>query len=142
MSNETTSTQSQKWYWWAGRDEEWLTIGPCSTREAAIAEALSDIGEGEGSFVVMEGIMPDISLSASRVIDNAYEDWGNSNLFSTEHDAPEPCGTKEEQAAAEADLQALLDGWVTKWRHTLPTPNMFAATRNQETVPNDEETTA
>jgi hypothetical protein len=125
------------WSWWAGRDEEWLTIGPCNTRDDAIAEGLSDIGEGEGDFVILEGIMHDIRLDASSIIDNAYDHWADdSDLFSTEHDAPEPKGSKEDQKAAEDDLQSLLDAWVAKWRHTLPTPNMFASTRNQETIRN------
>ncbi|MDQ7775288.1 MAG: hypothetical protein Q4615_04895 [Paracoccus aminovorans] len=30
------------WEWWAGQNEEYFTIGPCATREEAIAEAVSD----------------------------------------------------------------------------------------------------
>lgn len=126
-----------QWFWWAGRNEEWLNVGPERTREDVIAAAISDIGEGEGDFIVLEGVMHEISLSASTVIDNAYEHWGDdSDLFSMEQDPPEPQGSKEDEAAAEAEMQAFLDAWVAKWRHTLPTPNMFAATRNQETVRN------
>lgn len=126
-----------KWSWWAGADEEYLTIGPCATKEEAIEEALSDIGEGEGDFIVLEAVIQEISLSASAILDNAYEHWSDcSDLFSMEHDAPEPRGSKEDQKAAETELQALLDAWVAKWRHTLPEPTVFAASRNQETIPN------
>jgi hypothetical protein len=126
-----------KWHWWAGRDEEWLTVGPCNAREDAIAEAVCEFGEGEGDFVILEGVMHEISLSASSIIDDAYNRWADdSDLFSSESDAPEPCGSKEEQKAAESELQALLDAWVAKWRHTLPTPDMFASTRSLETIRN------
>lgn len=128
--------EAPRWFWWAGRDEEWMNIGPELTRDDVVSQAMGDIGEGEGDFVILEGIMHDINLSASWLLDRAYDDWADGDLFSSEHDAPEPQGSKEDQQAAEAELQALLDGWVTKWRHTLPTPNMFAATRNQETIRN------
>lgn len=134
------STNTAKWHWWAGRDEEWLTIGPCNTREDAIAEGLCGFGEGEGDFVVLEGVMHEIGLSATSVLDGAYDNWADSDLFWTEHDAPEPQGSKEDQQSAQAELQTLLDGWVAKWRHTLPTPNMFAATRNCETIRNTVDT--
>lgn len=125
------------WSWWAGRDEEWMTVGPEATREDAIAQAIDDIGEGEGDFTVMEARMHAIYFDAASIIDNAYEGWAdNCDLFSSEHDAPEPQGTKEEQMVAEDELQALLDAWVDKHRHTFPTPNMFAATRNQEWISN------
>jgi hypothetical protein len=125
------------WAWWAGRDEEWMTVGPVSTRENAIAQARDDIGEGEGDFTIMEACMHAISLDAASILDNAYNDWAdNGDLFSSEHNAPEPQGTKEEQKAAEIELQVLLDAWVDKHRHTFPTPNMFAATRNQEWISN------
>ena len=126
-----------EWKWWAGRNEEWMTVGPCDTREEAISEAIDDIGEGEGDFIVIEAIMHEISISASDVIDRCYDVWADGDMFSHEHDGPEPQGSKQDQKAAEADLQAALDAWVSKWRHTLPTPNMFAAQRNEETIPND-----
>lgn len=137
--DNATACAAPKWGWWAGRNEEWMTVGPCRTREEAIAEAIADIGEGEGDFIVLEAVMHEISISAHSVLDRCYDDWANGDMFSYEHDAPEPQGSKEEQKAAEADLQAALDAWVAKWRHTLPTPNMFAAQRNDQTIPNDAE---
>lgn len=125
------------WAWWAGRDDEWMTIGPCATRDDAVSEAIDDIGEGEGDFIVMEAVMHDIHLSASCILDRQYDEWAdNGDLFSTENGAPEPQGTPDQRKEAETELQALLDGWVAKFRHTFPTPNMFAATRNQETIRN------
>lgn len=127
---------SGEWQWWAGRDEEGFSVGPYNTREDVIAEAISYFGEGEGDFVITEAVMHEISLTASSVLDNIYDNWADSDLFSAEHDAPEPQGSKEDQKAAGADLQAALDAWVAKWRHTLPTPNMFACSRNEETIRN------
>lgn len=125
------------WAWWAGRDEEWLQCGPYPTRDDAVAEGMNYVGEGERDFVVLEGVMHQIRLSADTIINDAYEHWSDSSdLFSPEFDAPEPCGSKEDQKAAEDELQAFLDAWVDKWRHTFPTPNMFAATRNLETIRN------
>jgi hypothetical protein len=120
------------WAWWAGRDEEWMQVGPCATREDAIHEGLDYFDD---DFVVLEAKKAEIGLSATIMLDHAYECWADDDcLFSSEFDPPEPRGSVEDQRAAEAELQALLDNWVDKWRHTLPTPNMFAATRNLETV--------
>lgn len=125
------------WAWWAGRDEEWLTVGPCATRDDAVAEAISDIGEGEGDFVVMEAVLHAISFDAASIIDAAYERWSDDgDLFSLDHDGPEPQGSAEDQKAAETELQTFLDGWTDRWRRTFPTPNMFAASRNCETIRN------
>lgn len=129
-------TVTAGWAWWAGRNEEWMTVGPEPTRDDAIAQGMDDVGEGEGDFIVLEAVMHEISLSASSVLENAYENWCDGDMFSHEYDSPEPQGTKEDQQAGETELQALLNGWVAKWRHILPTPNMFAATRNQETIRN------
>lgn len=135
MTKETVG--GAQWRWWAGQNEEWLTIGPEVTREDVIATAISDIGEGEGDFVVLEGVMHEIHLSAKCYLDRMFEEWADDgDLFSTDQDAPEPQGSKEDQTAAEEDLQSALDAWVAKWRHTLPTPNMFAATRNMEVIRN------
>lgn len=30
------------WEWWAGKDEEYYTVGPCASREQAIQEAIDD----------------------------------------------------------------------------------------------------
>lgn len=136
--NDAATCYRNKWAWWAGRHDEWMTVGPCETREEAIAEALDDIGEGEGDFIIIEAIMHEISISADSVIDRCYEEWADGGMFSQEHDGLEPQGSKEDQKAAEVDLQAALDAWVAKWRHTLPTPNMFAAQRNNETILNDD----
>lgn len=126
------------WAWWAGKDEEWMTVGPCPTREDAISEFIDDIGEGEGDGIVIEAVMSTLSLDAASILDNAYEHWSDcGDLFSHEYgDAPEPQGSKEDQKAAEVELQALLDTWFDKWRHTFPTPNMFASTRNREVISN------
>lgn len=130
-------TDKTEWAWWGGRTSEWLTIGPCNTREDAIAEGVREFGEGDGDFVILEGVMHSISLSANQVLEDAYEHWGDdSDLFSSESDYPEPQGSKEDQKAAEDELQALLDTWLDKWRHTFPKPNMFAASRNEETIRN------
>lgn len=125
------------WAWWAGRDEEWLTIGPCQTRDDAIAEAINDFGEGEGDFVVMEAVMQTLRLRADSFLERLYEEWADcGDFFSLEHDSPEPQGSKEDQKTSEDELQALLDAWFAKWEHTFPKPNMFASTRNVETVRN------
>lgn len=36
----TDTPDTNGWAWWAGRDEEYQTVGPCSTREEAIEAAI------------------------------------------------------------------------------------------------------
>lgn len=132
-----TKLDTTDWQWWAGRDEEYLTVGPHATRDDAIAEALCDIGVGEGCFHVMEGRMHILTMSADGMLDRFIDGiCDDSDLYSTEHDAPEWQATPDQQKQATAEMQAFMDVWMDQWRHTFTAPNMFADTRNREVIAN------
>lgn len=131
------SDSKTKWAWWAGRHEEWLQVGPEQTRDDAIIGGREYVGEGEGDFIIMEAVMAELRLDAHGTLETWLDQWADdSDLFSSENEAPELGGTADEQKAATADLQAALDAWQARWAKILPTPNMFAATRNQEWISN------
>lgn len=115
------------WLWWSGSDDEWFNNGPFKTREAAI-EAL----EHERGYVI-EAMQQGIRLSAPRLIEEQYFEAGD--LFDGDRTEPDRVGGADVIAAADDELQALLDDWVQRWSHTFVEPSMFAASRNQEFVP-------
>jgi hypothetical protein len=97
------SETERHWSWWAGYDEERYTVGPCTTREEAIAEAISSciFSEIEPKnpgdpwtirFYVIEATqwqISDIKIDANTVLENlsehVYEEMldpeGDGNLF-------------------------------------------------------------
>lgn len=129
----------EKWSWWAGRSSEWMDLGNHNTREDAIAEGIASIGEGEGDFVILEAtplVAP--PLNADTIIDAYFENLGdNSDYYSGESDYPEWTLAKDQQKVAEAELQTFLTEWSEKWLiGNMPSPDIFRATRNQETIRN------
>ena len=126
-----------EWRWWAGRDEEYLTVGPCATREEAIAAATDDIGAGEGDFTILEATLPILAMDAGSTIGTFVETIGDDMyLYSSEHEYPSWDATKEQMAEATAEMQAFFDQWMDKWRSTFTSPNVFASTRNREVIEN------
>jgi hypothetical protein len=115
------------WQWFSGANDEWYSNGPFDTRDEAI-EAL----EGEGGFII-EAQKQRVRFTASGLIDDQYYDA--DDLFSYDHgDEHDRIGGADLIAAADAELQALLDAWTARWQHTFAAPTIFAATRNAEQV--------
>lgn len=119
----------QQWAWWSGSDDEFYTNGPFSTKEEAVAEL-----DGHGGYVV-EAVRGRVEFSATRLIDQQYFD--DDDYFSGEHGEPDRVGDGELIAQADAELQAALDAWLVKWRRTFVVPEMFANSRNHESIPVD-----
>lgn len=63
--------EERGWQWWAGKSEEWMTVGPCASREQAIEEARQqrigeqndDAGNLSLRFVVMEARQDPLRLA-------------------------------------------------------------------------------
>jgi hypothetical protein len=119
------------WAWYAGIDEEFYPHGPHATRDDAIADAQQD--EPEGPIFVIEARTRQMRFDAEDVITQLLD--GSEDLFDYDHAQPDRVGSKEQIETGGAELQALLDGWFGKWRHTFTDPNLFAAQRNAEVIP-------
>lgn len=117
------------WRWWSGSNDEWYTNGPFGSREDAV-KAL----DGAGGFVI-EAIKRPVQFSACNLIESQY--FEDENYFSGEAGEPDRNGGTDIVLAADAELQALLDAWADRWRHTFEEPEMFAATRNGEAISAD-----
>lgn len=119
------------WNWYAGRDEETFSVGPCADREEAIQQG-KDYFDEDGFFIVEATKAVWAPPVADRIITDMLEN--SDDLFS--EDYPELTGTVEQQMLAESELQRLLDEWMDKYRDIIfPTPWAFAASRNAEYIP-------
>ncbi|RWR30507.1 hypothetical protein D2T29_12615 [Sinirhodobacter populi] len=145
-----TQDDEAGWQWWAGRTEDgMMTIGPCATREDAIAEAIAD-GFGEwldesqdppawkNTFVVIEGRQDPLMLAdwidVERLLEFADAELANSNRVSSEFDYGPWFDAAPEQ---EVDLWKCIMTACDEWqkRHGLVfTCRKFSASRNAETV--------
>lgn len=119
------------WQWWAGRDEEYFTSGPFTSRDWAIAQGQNDFCDDD-TFLICEAQSHDLNLSAERLLDDQY--FEDSEMFDYDNAEPEWRCPPEARKVASAALQAALDQWVAEFGHCLNTPNMFANVRNHETV--------
>lgn len=124
------------WQWWASRDEENYTIGPCGTREEALVEGRDSFGDdGEGFYIVeavqsgVDRLMPD----AQRIIETALENAADDGQFGEDGDF-DLRGPAEQGRAAYAELDSALTGWFGKWKHLFPVPWAFARSRNGEFI--------
>jgi hypothetical protein len=121
------------WQWYAGRDEETFTVGPCSTRDDIIAEAQCDFcGEGFHIVEATKGTMQRWLPSGSEIVEQMFERSSDDGAFG--EDYGEPTGAAEEQAAADADLDAVLLSWYGRHKDIFPVPWEFAASRNAEWI--------
>lgn len=111
------------WKWYSGPNDEHYTNGPFDTREEAVAALEGDAGH------VIEAMKHDVHFTVERLIENQYDE--NDDLF--DYDNAEP-GRIGDWKTADAELQALLDGWVDKHRDTFVEPNMFVSTRNDAVI--------
>ncbi|GEM_PF-4568342 len=113
--------------WWASRNGEFYTVGPLETRAQALDEGASEF-EGDAFYIVEAGLH-EIKFSAAAIIDDQYFD--DSDLW-YDSDGADRCAGSE---VADAELQQLLDGWLTKHIGTFRTPTAFAWSRNEELIP-------
>ena len=121
------------WKWYAGRDEERYVVGPLDCREDAIADGTDNFNEEDGFHIIEATKQVFPPPSANRIIEDMFENA--DDLFCIEDEYPEQCGTKEQQDAAEAELQVMLNDWMGKWREQIfPTPWVFGKTRNAEYI--------
>lgn len=114
--------------WWAGTNDEWFTIGPLPSREGVIAEARHQL-PGE-SFHICRAALQQVSFSAERMIEDQY--FEQEDLFSYEDgNDPDRVG---DHAAADAELQAFLDDWTERYRHTFVRPTLFAWVADRDRI--------
>lgn len=120
--------KTQRAGWWASENAEFYTVGPCDTREQAIAEGAEDF-EG-GSFYIVEAGVHVLRFRADLLIEDQY--FEKDGLFADEGGRADRRGDSK---AADEELQQLLDGWLAKHAATFVRPNAFAWSRNEEFIP-------
>lgn len=126
-----TASKGDGWGWWAGSTEEFMNHGgPERTREDAIAVG-RDAADGEG-FHIVEARLAEYKFSAERVIEDMLE-----NAETVYEDYAEIVAPADEAAAATAELQSLLDGWVARHPSMFTPATSFRATRNLEFIEGD-----
>lgn len=150
-SGEDAQAQSWEasWQWWAGRDEEWLTVGPCPTRQCAIDEMVADgcaecLDESQdppvwvNTFTVVEARQDPLRIAdwidADSILERAEENLADSDRVGCENDdGPWFEVSKEQESDLEARLRRACDEWQAA--HGLRFESMtFSHTRNQEVV--------
>jgi hypothetical protein len=119
--------------WWASENEEWYSVGPCATREEAIAEARSRYGADVRLYVV-EGAPQALQPPTAEEVILAYLEGSAQDGFDAEHRECDREGGTDQVKAADEELQELLNGWHSRWRHTFSTPNLFAQIRSEEVI--------
>lgn len=139
-----------KWQWFAGAScEEYMTIGPCETREQVIAEAIQD-GFGEyldetvnppkwmNRFHICEARNDPLRLAdwigTELLLERAEESISDSDRASCEYDDGPYFEVTPEQ---ESDLTRRIAQACDEWQaaHGLVfTCNTFSAVRNDEDI--------
>ncbi|NZD50518.1 hypothetical protein [Rhizobium leguminosarum] len=130
-----------KWQWWAGSNEEWMTVGPCDTREQVIAEATDDrIGEDlvDGKWIlafhIVEARQDPLRVAdwigADRLLEYAEDNIADSDRVGAENDdGPWFPATDDQEADLIARVKAACDDWQTA--HGLKFKSFtFSHTRN------------
>lgn len=138
-----------EWGWWAGTNEEWMTVGPCATREHAIDEMVQD-GSGEfldnsqdppvwkNSIYVCEARQDPLRLAdwigADWILERADESLADSDRVSCEHDdGPWFEATPEQEEDLKERLKRACDEWQEA--HGLSfTSQTFSHSRNAESL--------
>jgi hypothetical protein len=142
MRSATTFPEA-RWQWWAGDDEEHLTIGPHKTRADAIKEAIDqqvyielepndDEPEWRVSLYVCQGVCPtvlDMVIYGDRFLedlDTRYEDWSYEEALFINV-------TRDEEEDLGRVLTEALHAWAV--RHGISFPNWsFQESRHEQTV--------
>jgi len=137
---------STGWTWWAGDNEEWLSIGPEATRDDAVDEAVGQCvgefrdeagGKWKLGIHVVEARQDKLRLAdwigADRLIERVEED-----IFENDVAAEDYCGeyvncTKEQEADLVARVKGVCDAWQDECGIVIQM-RTFTATRNAEYV--------
>jgi hypothetical protein len=135
-----------KWQWWAGSHEEWMTVGPCDTKEQVIQEATQDgIGEWKDdnekwfqSFHIVEARQDPLKLSEwiglDYILERADESLADSDRVSCENDdGPWFECTKDQEADLISRIRAACDNWQADHALVFTCPT-FSHSRNHEDV--------
>ena len=141
---------TSEWQWWAGSSaEDYMTIGPCATRQQAIEEAVND-GFGEwldeskdppawkNTFHVCECRQDPLRLAdwidADWILERAEESLADSDRVSCEFDdGPWFECTPEQEDDLKSALRKACDDWQV--RHNLQFhSNTFSHSRNHEDI--------
>ncbi len=109
------------WEWWAGLNEEFLTLGPFKSKAIAINEGIVEF-ESE-PFHVLQAVRGEFRLDASALIEVQY--YEADDLFDHDYSEPARRGSVAECDDADAALQAALDEWVANHGHTFAQPTLF-----------------
>ncbi len=130
---DVTTADGWEWYW--SLDEENYK-GPEATRENAIEMGRED---ADGApFFIMEACKGNLTgPSADTIIGNWIENELDNGTWGDDGDG-DMLGTPEEQKAATAELDALLDAWWAKHANLFPGPWVFNGTRNAEMIPGED----
>lgn len=133
------------WGWYAGANEEWCTIGPCSSRDEVIAEATDEVlGEFQDGdtwklgFHICEANKPPLRLAdwigADDLLGQAEVAICDSDRVSCEYDeGPWFHASAEQEADLERRVKAACDAWQAA--HGLVfTCTSFSSSRNHEHV--------
>ena len=149
MTNTIDVLAPDDWNWWAGCNEEWLSVGPCPTRQHAIDEMVND-GGGEyldetqdppvwmNAFHVVEAKQDPLRLAdwigADWMLDRADEALADSDRVSCENDdGPWFEATKEQEYDLADRLKRACDEW--QFAHSLKFKSTtFSHSRNSETI--------
>jgi hypothetical protein len=126
-------TGAPEWRWYGGDNDEFYNVGPCATREEAIAEARARYGADVRLYVV-EGAPQALQPPDAEDVILHYLEGSAQDGFDAEHRECDREGGADQVRAADEELQELLNGWLDRWRHTFATPNLFAACRNEEVI--------
>lgn len=138
---------SSEWKWWAGTNEEWMQIGPCDTREQAIAEAQYDAsgeftddedGRWKVGFHVVEARQDPLRLAdwigLPNLLERADESLVDSDRVSCEYDdGPWFEATPAQEADLIERIRQACDDWQTAHGLTFKTQT-FSDSRNAEYV--------
>lgn len=148
-TEQPAAAAQPEWLWYAGDNDETFSIGPCSTKEEIIANAVGD-GIGEWlddsedpplrmqTFDITEARQDPLRLSdwieADTLLERADECLSNGDRVSTDYDdAP----WFNADAAQEADLVRRVKAACDEWQahHGLVFKcNTFSHQRNSETI--------
>lgn len=133
------------WQWWAGISDEYLTVGPCPTREAVIAAAMDErLGEIEVDgnwfcyFNICEARQDPLRLAdyidVESMVERADEAVSESDRIIYEHDEGPFFDPPQAQLIdLEAKIKAACDAWQVE--HGLRyVPNTFSDVRSEEAM--------
>lgn len=131
------------WHWWASRDGEVYTVGPCATREEAIQEAKNnEVGHFDDydnpttlTFVLLEAYKLPVDLAGMVDIEYMIERFEDCNdeLLNEDGESPLADVPSEKWRELEIMLKATVKGWQEA-RNVKPVTWRFTKTRNEETV--------